>query len=288
VYLAVLTCPVHSQPSLFHPRRNIEGSVSLPETATSVSATFAQFVHLKMPSTTWLITGANRGIGKGVLSRVLARPNTTVVAGLRDTSDTTAKDLREVPTASGSKVIVVKIDASSDTDARDAVELLQSQYGIHTIDVVIANSGILDQWGPVSEVTPEDLRRHFEVNTIGPIKLFQATKPLLEKSENPRFYTTSSSIASIGIMDTIPMSTVAYGLTKCAANYAISKIHFENPRISAVALHPGWVQTRMGHHAANLAGVEKVAVTIEDSAIGLIQQVSSVLLFILALGLTAQ
>ncbi|OBT94566.1 hypothetical protein VE01_07977 [Pseudogymnoascus verrucosus] len=224
-------------------------------------------------SSIWLITGANRGIGKGILSQVLSRPNTTVIAALRDISDSTATELAEVPVASGSKLIVVKVDASSDTDAQDAVESLQSQHGISHIDVVLANSGILTQWGPVSEVTPEDLRKHFEVNTIAPIKLFQATKSLLEKSENPRFFITSSTIASIGLMDTIPMPTIAYGLTKAAANYATSKIHFENPKISAVALHPGWVQTRMGEHAADMAGLAEIPVTIQDSASGLIKQI---------------
>jgi norsolorinic acid ketoreductase len=229
-------------------------------------------------SSTWLITGANRGIGKGIVSQVLVRPNTTVIAALRDTTDKTAKDLNTLSTASGSRLIVVKIDAASDTDAKDAVKTLQSQYGIQQIDVVIANSGILDQWGPVSEVTPGDLRRHFEINTIAPIKLFQATKPLLEKAENPRFTIVSTSIASVGLMEKSPMPTIAYGLTKSAANYATAKIHFENPRISAVALHPGWVQTRMGRHAADLAGVAEIPVTIEESATGLIQQVSHHLL----------
>lgn len=225
-------------------------------------------------SSTWLITGANRGIGKGIVSQLLARPNTTVIAALRDIADTTAKDLGKLPAASGSSLIIVKIDALSDTDAKDAVNSLRSQYGIQQVDVVIANSGILDQWGPVSEVTPEDLRKHFEINTIAPIKLFQATKSLLEKSENPRFNIVSTNIASIGIMENIPLPTIAYGLTKSAANYATSKIHFENPKISAVALHPGWVQTRMGQHAADLAGVAEIPVTVEQSAAGLIQQVS--------------
>lgn len=226
-------------------------------------------------SSTWLITGANRGIGKGILSQVLARPNTTVIAALRDTSDSTAKELTEVPVGSKSKLIIVKIDASSDTDAKEAVQSLKSQHGINHIDVVLDNSGVLDQWGPVSEVTPSELRKHFEINTIAPIKLFQATKPLLENSQNARFFITSTNIASIGLMENIPMPTIAYGLTKAAANYATSKIHFENPKISAVALHPGWVQTRMGKQAADLAGVAEIPVTIEDSAKGLIEQVSS-------------
>jgi norsolorinic acid ketoreductase len=75
-------------------------------------------------SSIWLITSANQGIGKGILSQVLSQPNTTVIAALRDISDSTATELAEVPVASGSKLIVVKVDASSDTDAQDAVKSL--------------------------------------------------------------------------------------------------------------------------------------------------------------------
>ncbi|KAI5463898.1 hypothetical protein BGZ63DRAFT_413386 [Mariannaea sp. PMI_226] len=222
---------------------------------------------------TWLITGANRGIGKGVVTILLARPNTTVVAAVRDTADVTAKELTELPLAAGSRLITVHIDAASETDARNAVELLQSKYNISKLDVVLANSGLLDQWGPVSEVTSDDLRKHFEINTIAPIKLFQATKALLEGAENPRFFITSTKIASLGLMKNTPLPTIAYGLTKAAANYAVAKIHYENPKISAAALHPGWVQTRMGQHAADLAGVAEVPVTISESATGLLKQI---------------
>jgi norsolorinic acid ketoreductase len=224
---------------------------------------------------TWLITGANRGIGRGLVTLLLARPNTTVIAALRDTADVTAKEIAELPLAAGSRLIVVKIDAESETDALEAVGLLQSKYNITKLDVVLANSGLLDQWGPVSKVTSDELRRHFEINTIAPIKLFQATKALLDGAENPRFCITSTNIASLGLMRSIPMPTIAYGLTKAAANYALAKIHYEDSKITTIALHPGWVQTRMGQHAADLAGVADIPVTVSESATGLLKQVRS-------------
>jgi norsolorinic acid ketoreductase len=141
---------------------------------------------------------------------------------------------------------------------------------------VVANSGLLDQRGPVSQVKPQDLRDHFEINTIAPIVLFQATLPLLEASENSRFFLTSSNIASFELMPHIPMPTIAYGMSKSAANYAVARIHHENPKISSVALHPGWVQTRIGQKAVDLASVTEIPVTVEDSAAGLLKQVRSV------------
>lgn len=212
------------------------------------------------------------GIGKGIVASILGRPDTVVIAAIRDLSN--SSEISSLPTAPGSRLIIVKVDGKSPSDATIAIESLQSQ-GITHIDVLIANSGVLDQWGPVSEVKSQDLRDHFEINTIAPIALFQAAYPLLEKAENPKFFVISTNIASIELMPHIPLPTIAYGMSKAAVNYAVAKIHYENSKISAVALHPGWVQTRMGQHAADLAGVAEVPVTVEQSVAGLLQQIDA-------------
>ncbi|KAH8821754.1 aflatoxin biosynthesis ketoreductase-like protein nor-1 [Xylogone sp. PMI_703] len=224
---------------------------------------------------TVLISGANRGIGKGILTNFLARPNTTVIAALRDPSDSSAQELSNIQVAANSKLIVVKVDARSETDASDAISLLKTQHGITSLDIVIANSGLLDQYGPVTEVSPKDLRNHFEINTIAPIVLFQAALPLLNASQNPRFFVISSTLGSLELIPQMPLPTIAYGISKAGATYAVRKIHFENEKISAVALHPGWVETRMGRHAADLAGVKELPVTVEQSSKGLVEVIDA-------------
>ncbi|RFU33891.1 hypothetical protein B7463_g2421, partial [Scytalidium lignicola] len=225
--------------------------------------------------TTILISGANRGIGRGILTNFLARPNTTVIAALRDPSDSSAQELATIPAGENSKLIIVKVDARSETDASDAISLLKSKYGITSLDVVLANSGLLNQYGPVSEVTPKDLRDHLEINTIAPIVLFQASLPLLEASKNPKFFVVSTTLASFELLPQMPLQTIAYGLSKVAVTFAVRKIHFENEKISAVALHPEWVETRMGRHAADLAGVKEIPVTVEQSAKGLVEVIDA-------------
>jgi len=54
----------------------------------------------------------------------LSRPNKTVIAAVRDTSSPTSKSLTALPTVSGSKVILVKIETLSETDAKDALQTL--------------------------------------------------------------------------------------------------------------------------------------------------------------------
>jgi NAD(P)-dependent dehydrogenase (short-subunit alcohol dehydrogenase family) len=65
-----------------------------------------------MPPTVVLITGANRGIGKGLLELYLLKPNHLVIAANRDPEHPTSKALAELPTADGTRLLVVKIDAT--------------------------------------------------------------------------------------------------------------------------------------------------------------------------------
>lgn len=134
------------------------------------------------------ISGANRGIGKGLLQRYLLQPNHVVIAANRDPSHTTSQSLNELPKSEGSRLIIVKVDASSETDAFEAVEQLQKSYGIDHLDLVIANAGMSNVWPTVAALKIADLQAHMEVMAYGVITLYQATRPLLKKSnKGPKF-----------------------------------------------------------------------------------------------------
>jgi norsolorinic acid ketoreductase len=176
-----------------------------------------------------------------LLEALVNRPNTTVIAGVRNLADTSSKSLESLSTGSGSRVITVTIDSNDDSSAKKAVEFLQTKYGIDKIDVVIANAGIAKYYGS-AEITPiSEVREHFEVNTIGALLLFQATAPLLKRSTAAMFVGISTGLASITNMGDLPAPTTAYGLSKVALNYFIRKIHFENPDITAFVMSPGSV-----------------------------------------------
>jgi norsolorinic acid ketoreductase len=178
-----------------------------------------------MPSTTYLITGANRGIGKGLTAALLQRPHTTIIAGVRDPA-VSATILDSLPTAAGSKVIVVKIDSQSETDAKEAVSQLSTQHNITSLDVVIANAGIAHSGTSVAQTSSESLRDHLNTNAIGPVLLFQAFRPLLQASKcgNPVFLATSTVVGSIGGQEALaglPPVLSPYGASKAALNWVV-------------------------------------------------------------------
>ncbi|MCJ1281902.1 hypothetical protein MMC26_001225 [Xylographa opegraphella] len=224
--------------------------------------------------TIYFITGANRGLGRGLLELFLSRPNSIVIAGVRDPSNDTSKSLSSITVGEGSKLVVVKVDSLSETDAKSAVEVLKSEHGIDHLDIVVANSGIAKYFGPALETPISELRDHINVNTIGTLVLFQATWPLLQFSQKPKFILISTAIASMGYMEQVPMAITAYGASKAAANFIVLKIHNEHPQLTVFPLHPGWVQTDMGNAGARANGLTEAPVVLKDSIDGMVTLVS--------------
>ncbi|KAH6715911.1 hypothetical protein DL95DRAFT_528683 [Leptodontidium sp. 2 PMI_412] len=223
-----------------------------------------------MANTTVLITGANRGIGKGLLEIYLARPSHTVIAAVRDPA--TASSLSSLPKGKDSTLIIVKIDSASETDAAAAVEVLKTKHGITTLDIVIANAGISNSAPcPVATVPLAEIHSHLQVNGLGPIVLFQAVFPLLGK--DAKFVYTSSAIATIGGMEMRPFSLLPYGASKAFGNYFVRKIHFENEGLVAFAMDPGFVQTDMGNAGAKGVGLEKAYTPTDECATGIVKQI---------------
>lgn len=226
-------------------------------------------------TTTILITGPKSGIGRNLLTAYASRENTVVIAAIRDEPNSEpAQQLEALSTDAGSKIIAAKYDAGSETSAQDMVSYLESTHKITSLDIVIANAGILKQWGPVREVKSDDILEHFVIHTLGPIRLYKATAPLLDKSQQtPKFFIISSNLGSNALMDNYaPMKMIAYGMAKAAVNFAASRIHREEDKLVIVPVQPGWIATDMGSKAAVWAGLKPSdpPVTMEDAVAGLL------------------
>jgi len=174
------------------------------------------------------------------VEKYLARPQVTVIAAVRNPDLDDVKSLLSIPTANGSRVTIIKIDATSNIDALEAIKFLESQ-GITPLDVDIANAGLFERadFVPLVELEISHSQEHLNVNTVGPLRLFQATLPLLKKSTNPRFLLMTNIMSSIGGEVGTRFYLGGYGATKAAANFLIHKIHFQNDDVTTLALEPG-------------------------------------------------
>lgn len=151
-----------------------------------------------MAPTVVLITGASRGLGRGLAQRFLAKPDHVVIAANRDPSGATSTALQDLPKSEGSRLIIVKLDSAVEADAIEAVKTLETQ-GIDSLDIVVANAGISEVYPAVSAMNASDLQRHITINVLGVIWLYQAVLPLLRRSLNPKWVTMGSSAGALEV-----------------------------------------------------------------------------------------
>ncbi|KAK5630920.1 hypothetical protein RRF57_006635 [Xylaria bambusicola] len=228
-----------------------------------------------------VITGAGRGLGNALARAYLARPNHTVVGSYRNESQPGVAELKSSPKADGSRLILVKIESSSPTDAAEAVKTMKAE-GIEHIDVLVANAGVSPPLQPVETVDLGILKSAFEVNAMGPLALYQACHELLKKSSNPKFAPISSAAGTLGGMEKYdvpenclsyesPLSEPAHSsrillLAAASLNWITLAAHCGNPWLTAIAINPGLVATDMGNETAKYLGLEKAPWTPEQSA----------------------
>lgn len=173
------------------------------------------------------VTGCNRGIGRTLVETYLSRPNHIVIGSVRDKASPSSQELTTLPAAVNTKLVLVIIESSSPTDPNKAIKELEAA-GIDHLDVVIANAGGTSSFGvtPLDKVSAEEVTEIFKVNTLGPLLLFQAVKPLLEKSKSPKFVTVSSVVGSISHMEMFQAHVApAYGIAKTGLNWMTMYVH---------------------------------------------------------------
>ncbi|KAK5991866.1 Short-chain dehydrogenase RED3 [Cladobotryum mycophilum] len=225
-------------------------------------------------NTVYLVTGGNRGLGLGLVRSFLARSLTTVIASVRSAEAAATLKAEKITLGENSVLHVILLDFSTAIAPEKIRQIFDAEVGssVDHIDVLINNAGVCNNLNPALEVTADDLRMSFEVNTIGPLLVFQAFWPLLQKSaSNPKLINVTSSLGGISIQE--PLSGGAYGPSKAALNWLTRALHIEHgvSGLIAVALHPGWAQTDMGHQTAGLWNIGPAPVTVEESVTGMVR-----------------
>lgn len=115
-----------------------------------------------------VVTGAGRGIGRGIALR-LARDGHSVA--VNDVNADGAAAVAEEIAAAGGTARPYPGDVTDPDAVTALVDRVVDQLG--GLDVMVANAGIA-QVKPLLEVTPEDLRRIFDVNVFGVVYCLQA------------------------------------------------------------------------------------------------------------------
>ena len=184
---------------------------------------------------TTVITGGNRGIGLE-LCRQTAERGDEVIAICRGSSS--ALDQLGVRVVEG-------LDVGSDED----VARLPAQLEGTRIDTLINNAGILSRQS-LDALDLDEIRRQFEVNSLGPLRVTRALLPML--NQGAKIGIVTSRMGSVA--DNTSGSHYGYRMSKAAVNIAGVSLarDLESRGIAVVLLHPGHVSTDMTAHSGSV------------------------------------
>jgi NAD(P)-dependent dehydrogenase (short-subunit alcohol dehydrogenase family) len=204
-----------------------------------------------------LVTGANKGIGYATAAG-LARLGHSVLVGARDPDRGAAAvtRLRE----DGLDATFLELDITNAGSVADAVEVIDTTHG--RLDVLVNNAAVKleDHPSPPSTSSVEIVRKTFETNVFGTMRVLLAMLPLLQRSEAPRIVNVSSGLGSTTYCTTEGSKyrerpLLSYNTSKAALNSAT--VQFANElRGTAFKVNvadPGLVNTDMTNMGSRTA-----------------------------------
>ncbi|ORE06815.1 NAD(P)-binding protein [Rhizopus microsporus var. microsporus] len=198
---------------------------------------------------TYVITGASRGLGLEFVKQLSAKDN-TVFACARNPDQ--AEELKKL--VDNKKVYSIKLDTTNEQSLKGAVDEI-SKHAPNGIDVLINNAGIALSRKTIEETGKDELMKTFETNVAGVVETTNAFLPLLRKrgkDHTKKIVNISSLLGSVGLCDS--KLAAAYRVSKSAVNMVtkLQSLQFAEENFIVYSAHPGWVQTDMGGADAHI------------------------------------
>jgi NAD(P)-dependent dehydrogenase (short-subunit alcohol dehydrogenase family) len=189
-----------------------------------------------------LVTGANRGLGKGIAGRLAKRGLQVVVTARTEYAARVAAD--EL-TGDGCAVAHHQLDVTDPASVARAVADTAFTYG--RLDVLVNNAAVaIDQARPAAAADMERVRATLDTNVVGAWRCCAATIPEMMKNGYGRIVNISSHLGTFAEMDE---GSAAYRVSKAGLNALtrILAVELRGNNILVNAASPGKVDTRLAY-----------------------------------------
>jgi NAD(P)-dependent dehydrogenase (short-subunit alcohol dehydrogenase family) len=181
-----------------------------------------------------LITGCSTGIGRASAERLAARGHTVYA---------TARALDSIAELEQKGCRVLALDVTDEQSMQAAVGAVERAEG--AVGTIVNNAGY-SQSGAVEDVPMEQVRRQFETNVFGLVRMCQLVLPGMRRQGFGRIV----NVSSMGGRLTFPGGGI-YHATKHAVEAISDALRFEvrGFGVDVSIIEPGLIKTRFGETA---------------------------------------
>ena len=227
------------------------------------------------------ITGAARGIGRGIAERLIADGASVVISDLDGAS---AQETAEELKVGGAQVMAVQADVASEESVQAAVNAVHEEMG--SVSILINNAGLFAS----TPVLSEDLggwHKSLDVMLSGSLHCARATVPDMKVNGWGRIVNISSVMAYIAYGEDVGYCTAKAGLLGLTRSLAV-ELGKHNINVNAIC--PGHINTPMldatAKHVEQRDGTspeaffEELVGTIPKGRLGEVKDIAAMISFL--------
>lgn len=186
---------------------------------------------MKIKGSIALVTGANRGLGAAFAHGLLAAGAVKVYAAARDPSTVLVPG-----------VVPVQLDVTQP----DQVAALARE--LKDVTLLVNNAGIFEPGPALMPASVDALRRQFETNVVGPLRLVQAFAPVMAANGG------GAVVNMLSVLSWLTLANVsgAYSASKAAAWAMSNAVRQElaSQRTEVLSVHAAFIDTDMARGVA--------------------------------------
>jgi NAD(P)-dependent dehydrogenase (short-subunit alcohol dehydrogenase family) len=183
-----------------------------------------------------LVTGASSGIGAATAELLLAQGHRVYAS---------ARRLQSLSLLRAKGCEVLAVDVTDEASMREAVRIIEAREG--SLDVLVNNAGY-SLSGALEPLPIEEVRRQFETNVFGLLRMSQLVLPGMRRAGRGRII----NLSSMGGKMTFP-GAGAYHASKHAVEALSDALRFELQGfgVDVVVIQPGPIRSHFGEKAAS-------------------------------------